>query len=74
MAARVPKSGQIEVIDEATTAMFRAMTPAERLAVVTRAYRTARQLVAAGIRHYHSDWTEDDVNREVARRMSSGAN
>ena len=73
MPAHVPDPRRIEVIDEATAAAIRAMTPSERLAITGRAHRTARRLVAAGVRNRHPDWTEEQVNREVARRMRGGA-
>lgn len=73
MPARVPDPRRIEVIDEATAAMFRAMTPAERFVLVGQAHQTARRLVEAGVRSRYPDWSEEAVNREVARRMSGGA-
>ncbi len=73
MSARVPDPRRIEVIDDATAAMFRAMTPAERVACAFRAHRMARQMVTAVVRNNHPDWSDDLVNREVARRMSGGA-
>ena len=65
--------GQIEVIDDAVAAMYRAKTPAERVAIACQANRTARQILAARIQSLHPDSTENDVNREVARRFTRGA-
>jgi hypothetical protein len=64
---------RVEVIDDATAAMFRAMTPAQRVASALRAHRMARQFVTAIVRSGHPDWADELVNREVARRMSGGA-
>jgi hypothetical protein len=70
---RVPELSRIEVIDDATAAMFRAMTPAQRVAQTASAYRAARILAAAGVRHQHPDWSDEQVAREVARRVSGGS-
>jgi hypothetical protein len=59
----------IEVIDDALAAVLRNKTPAERIAMAADANETARKLAAAGIRHDHPDWSQLDVEREVARRM-----
>jgi hypothetical protein len=69
----MPEPGRIEVIDDATAAMFRAMTPAQRVASALRSHRMAREFVTAVVRHHHPDWAEELVAREVARRMSGGA-
>ena len=69
---RKPELSRIEVIDDATAAMFRAMTPAQRVAATAHAHRTARMLVAAGVRHRHPDWTDEQVACEVLRRMGGG--
>jgi hypothetical protein len=68
----VNKPLRIEVIDAATAAMYRAMTPAARVAIAARAHQTARALIAAGVRAQFPNWTEADVAREVARRLSGG--
>jgi hypothetical protein len=65
---------RIDVIDRASAAMLAAKTPAERFSMVAEAYRTARMLAAAGVRYLHPDWTESEVQCEVARRMMYGAN
>lgn len=66
------KPCRIEVIDGATAAMYRAMTPAARVALAARAHQTARVLIAAGVRAQFPNWPEADVAREVARRLSGG--
>jgi hypothetical protein len=65
--------GQIEVVDEAVAAVLRTKTPAERVAQTAAANRTARMLIAAGVRARQPDWTDDQVAREVVRRMAGGS-
>ena len=47
------------------TDVFRAMTPAQRLAAATRLYWTARHLKEAALRARHPDWTDATVRRAV---------
>ena len=53
-------------------AIYRRKTPTERLQIGFGMWRAARKLVAAGVRHQHPDWSDDNVTREIARRMSHG--
>jgi len=63
---------RIEVIDWATARMHASKTPAQKVEMVSAAHRTARMLISAGVRHRHPDWTELQIAREVARRLSNG--
>lgn len=64
---------KIEVIDDATAAMLRSKTVAEKLAMLDQMWVFARELVTAGVKDQHPEWSELQVRREVARRMSHGA-
>ncbi len=59
------------VRDEETSpdqlAIFRKMTPERRLALAERLYWSSRDLKAAWLRFQHSDWSEDQIEREVIR-------
>jgi hypothetical protein len=66
-------AGQIEVVDERVAEILRKKTPAERLAIAFEANRTARRLMAGGLRSQHPDWSDEAIKREIARRMSGGA-
>lgn len=61
---------RIEVIDDATAAMFRAMTPYQRAQVASNAHRSARTMITSVVKQLHPDWNEDDVLTEVYRRMT----
>ena len=50
-------------------AIYRAMTPQQRLAQTLRMNRTMRQLMGTGFRDRHPEWTEAQVNRAVADRI-----
>jgi hypothetical protein len=53
--------------------LLRSKTEAERFAMIDRSWRFARQMIQAMIVHEHPDWSEDQVRRALARRMSHGA-
>jgi len=65
---------RIEVIDRVFASILAAKSPAERVAMVAEANRTARILAEAGVRYLHPDWTESQIQSDVARRMAHGAN
>jgi len=65
--------GQIEVIDDELAVILRQMPPSERIRMAADANDTARALSAAGIRFQHPDWSEVQVQHEVARRMLNAA-
>jgi hypothetical protein len=64
---------QIEVIDDDLADVLRTKTPAEKIAMVAAANRTARLLAAAGIRFVHPEWDELQVQAEVIKRVSGGS-
>lgn len=66
-------SGQIEALDEALADVLRRKTPAEKIQMIAAAHRTARQLIRAGVRHQHPDWDDAQVEAEVLRRLTRGA-
>jgi hypothetical protein len=64
---------RFEMMEECMVPILQAKTPAERLAICFGMWRHARILVEAGVRHSHPQWTAEECNREVARRISHGA-
>jgi hypothetical protein len=77
MRTTIPQSidpRNIEVIDDALAAVLRRKTPAERIAMIASANRTARMLAAAGVRYQHPDWDEAKIQNEVIRRVCGGTN
>jgi hypothetical protein len=64
---------RIELLDPAIVAVLRGKAPHERLAMGFDCQRTARQLLAAHLRHRRIDWDEAQIQAEIARRMNLGA-
>lgn len=65
--------GQIEVVDDQMAAVLRTKTGAERLEIASRLYSSARRMLLFHLRTEHPDWTEEQLTREAAHRMSHGA-
>ncbi len=68
-----PASANPEVwyTDPILLEVLRKQTPAQRLAIVNEMWLSARQMFYNLERANHPDGSEDDVNRQVARRLSS---
>jgi hypothetical protein len=61
--------GQIEVIDEEQAKVLRGKTPAERVEMILECNETMRLLISTRLRTWHPDWTDEQVEAQVARRM-----
>lgn len=62
-----------EIIDDQMAEILRRKTDAQRLRSVDGFWRSARAILRASIVTEHPDWTNDQVNRQIARRISNGA-
>ena len=62
-----------ELLDPVVVEILRQKTPAERLAQAFRIWETARLMTRSIIRQQHPEWTDDQVLRETANRLSHGA-
>ena len=58
---------------EKQAGIYRAMTPAQRLAQALRMNRAMRDLLAAGFRLRHPHWTDQEIARAVADRILHAA-
>ncbi len=63
----------IEVVDDRVAEILRKKSAAERLAIVDGLWRFAREMIRANIAREHLEWSMEEVQRQVARRMSHGA-
>lgn len=62
-----------EILDDRMVEILRRKTPAERLEMTFAMWRFAQDLVRGSIRASHPDWSEEQVRRETARRLSHEA-
>ncbi len=63
---------RIEVVDRVMASVFREKTVAQKIAIVGQAHRTAKRLIAAGVRSEHREWSDEQIAAEVARRLLGG--
>jgi hypothetical protein len=69
----VARPFRMERIDPDLAAVLRAKTPAQRVAMIAAANRTARLLAAAGVRYQHPHWSEEQIQDAVIRRVCGGS-
>jgi hypothetical protein len=66
-------AGQIEVVEDRMAEVFRAKTPAQRIAIGFALRRSAERLLRAHLTRAHPDWDSQRVASEVVGRLSHGA-
>ena len=71
--ARKPGDVAIEVMDDRMAEILRKKSHAERLAIGFGLWRSARIILTGSLKSLHPDWSDDKVQKEVARRLSHGA-
>ena len=64
---------RIEVVSEDMAAVLRQKSGAERLAIASRMFGSARRMLLSHLRSVYPEWDERLIEREAARRMSHGA-
>ncbi|MDY7092076.1 MAG: hypothetical protein SX243_03805 [Acidobacteriota bacterium] len=63
---------RIEVLDDDMVAILRAKTGAERLQIAFEMWESTCRMLTNMLSAEHPDWTAEEVQREVARRMARG--
>ena len=63
----------LDMMDDAMADILRQKSPLERLQIAGRMWKSARVMLRGSIRTFHPDWSEEQVNRELIRRISLGA-
>ena len=66
-------TGQIEVIDDACARIYASKSPTDRLKIASGMWRSAKKLLTLSIKTQYPHWSEQEVCREVIRRLSHGA-
>ena len=59
-------------MDDAVADVQRNMTPAQKLQLVFAANRAMRLRIEGALRTWHPDWSDEQISREVARKMTRG--
>jgi hypothetical protein len=63
---------QVEVIDDRVAEILKRNTPAERLRIGFDMWISARNMLLSHIQNIHPEWSQQEVEREVARRLLHG--
>lgn len=64
---------RIEVMADDMAEILRAKSGAERLRIAFGMFSWAREMLTHLLAKDHPDWDENEIRREVARRLSHGA-
>ncbi|MFY9270258.1 MAG: hypothetical protein WAO55_10995 [Candidatus Manganitrophaceae bacterium] len=64
--------GQIEVMDDTMVEVLRQKEPWERIAIGFSLWESAWNRLVSLLTGLHPEWSEDQVRREVVKRMSHG--
>ena len=70
---RMVFSRRTEMVDDEMAEMLRAKTPAERLAIGHGLWSFVRRTILSMLRQEHPDWSDQELEKEAARRISHGA-
>lgn len=62
----------MEIVDREMARFLAQKTEAQRLQIGWGMQRSAVRMMTRILRAEHPDWTEEEIAREVARRISNG--
>lgn len=62
---------RIESPDDAMVAIYKEKSPVERIKIASEMRESARLLISAVLRSQHPGWSEEKINKEVIKRLSS---
>lgn len=64
---------QVEVVDDQIAEILKNKTPAERLRIGFDIWESTHRMLLFHVKNTHPEWTPQEVEREVARRLLHGA-
>ena len=64
---------RIEVMDDDMAEVLRAKSGSERLQIAFGMYESARRMLTSMLQADHADWSAEQVQQEVARRLAHEA-
>lgn len=68
-----PPDRYADNLDPAMVEVLRTKSPLERIAMADSMWRAARNQILLVLHAQHPDWTEAQIQRETASRLSYGA-
>ncbi len=70
MSGRTIDPRRIEVVDDEVARILRGMSGADRLRLAHEAWDLARRRLAAFLSARHPQWSIEEVDKEVAKRLA----
>lgn len=64
--------GQIEVVDDRVAEVLKTKTGQERLQMTWDSWSCFCHRLRAYLRHAHPEWTEEELQKEIVRRVTYG--
>lgn len=64
--------GQIEVVDDQVAVIMKTKSGPERLRMVWDAWDFFERRITAHLKSMHPDWTLEQIQKEIVRRVSYG--
>lgn len=61
-----------EAVQDDLVRILRAKSDREKFEIGAGMWRSARDMLRNYLRGEHPDWSDEQINREVARRLASG--
>lgn len=65
--------GQIEVVDGKIAEILKMKSGPERLNMVWDAWTFYEKTISAYLKNRHPEWTEDQIRKEIVRRVTHGS-
>ncbi len=62
----------IEVLDDLMVKVLKDKTPQERIMITFNMWSSANKQLTNFLHSLHSEWSEKEIQQEVARRLSHG--
>jgi hypothetical protein len=62
----------IEVLDDLMVKVLKDKTPQERIMITFNMWSSARRQLTNFLHSLHSEWSEEEIQQEVAKRLSHG--
>ena len=64
--------GQIEVVDDRVAEILKTKSGMERLNMVWDAWTFFEKRIKTHLKNAHPEWTEEQIQREIVRRVTYG--
>ncbi len=65
--------GQIEVVDDRVAEILRKKTGQDRLKMIWDSWTYFNKRLEAYLKNIHPEWTQEEIRKEMARRVLYGA-